>query len=78
MFVAMVTLPGWPASAMICASCSWCLAFRTLWGTPWRVSSPESRSDFSIETVPTRTGRPCVCSSLTSSRTAWNFSFSVR
>ena len=39
MLVAIVTLPECPASAMICASCSWCLAFRTLWGTPWRVAS---------------------------------------
>ena len=34
MFVAMVTAPGRPACAMICASCSWYFAFNTLCGTP--------------------------------------------
>ena len=39
MFVAMVTEPGLPASAMIRASCSWNFAFSTLWMIPlaWRM-----------------------------------------
>ena len=46
--------------------------------TPRRLSSSESFSDFSIETVPTRIGCPFSCSSMISSTTAFHFSFSVR
>ena len=58
MFVAMVTAPKRPACAMMCASCSWNLALRTLWLSP-RLASRRARcSEFSIEIVPTRHGCP--------------------
>ena len=60
MLVAMVTAPLRPAWATISASRSWCLAFSTSWRTPRFLSSADSRSDFSIETVPTSTGWPCL------------------
>ena len=55
-----------PAWATICASCSWKRALRTECLTPsfWRYS--DSISDFSIETVPTSTGWPSSCFSLSS------------
>ena len=43
-----------------------------------RLSSFDSRSDFSIDTVPTSTGRPLFCFSMMSSTIASNFSRSVR
>ena len=55
-FVATVTAPLTPARAMIAASRSWCLAFRTSCGTPALRKKLESSSDFSTLTVPTRTG----------------------
>ncbi len=59
MLVAMVTAPLRPACATIAASRSWYLAFRTTCGTlGGRLSSFESISLFSIETVPTSTGWP--------------------
>ena len=45
---------------------------------PRSLSSFDSRSDFSIETVPTRTGRPCSCFSRMSVTMASYFSRSVR
>ena len=63
---------------MICASCSWYFALRTLHSTPRRRSIIASRSDFSIERVPTSTGRPFSCSAMISSMTASNFAFSLR
>ena len=74
MFVAMVTEPFWPARVMISASCSWYLALSTLWMMPFFLSNREMYSLTSTETVPTRTGRPCRCTSLTSSSTALYFS----
>ena len=56
MLVAMVTMPRRPACATISASRSWNLALRTTWRTPLRARIAESRSDFSIEMVPTSTG----------------------
>src|SRR5207245_2231438 len=58
MLVAMVTAPAWPALATIKASRSCCLALSTSCGTPRFSSNRASRSDFSTDTVPTRTGRP--------------------
>src|SRR6266540_1349645 len=49
MFVAIVTAPLCPAWATISASRSWCFAFRTTCGTPWRFSIVARSSDFSIE-----------------------------
>src|SRR5439155_953190 len=67
MFVAMVTAPLRPAWAMISASLSCCLALRTLCFTPLRLKKPASRSDFSMEIVPTKTGWPRSWHSLISS-----------
>ena len=58
MFVAMVTAPMRPAWATISASRLWCLALSTSCLMPRLSSSAESRSLFSIDTVPTRIGRP--------------------
>ena len=56
MLVAMVTAPGAPASATISASCAWNFAFNTLCLMPALSNALESISDFSTDTVPTRTG----------------------
>ena len=56
MFVAMVTEPFAPASAMMRASRAWFFALSTSWRTPLRVSRAESLSDFSMDTVPTSIG----------------------
>ena len=56
MFVATVTAPLRPAWAMMAASRSWYLAFRTSCGTPRRLSIVDSSSDFSTLVVPTSTG----------------------
>ena len=58
MLVAIVTAPLRPASATIAASRSWCLALSTSCLTPRRLSMSERYSEFSIDTVPTSTGRP--------------------
>ena len=60
MFVATVTAPGRPACATITASRSCCLAFSTWQVIPRRFSMSLSSSDFSMDTVPTSTGRPCL------------------
>ena len=71
MFVAIVTAPLRPACATISASCAWYFAFSTtcLFDAaagrrpalqPRRSSIVDSRSDFSIDTVPTSTGRPLL------------------
>ncbi len=78
MLVAMVTMPDRPACATISASRSWNFAFSTTWRTPLRCKIPDSRSDFSIDVVPTSTGCPFSCSSAMLSATALYFSFSVR
>ena len=74
MLVAIVTAPLRPAWATISASCAWYLAFSTTCLMPRRLSIVESRSDFSIETVPTSTGRPCCCFSRMSPTIASYFS----
>ena len=78
MFVAIVTIPRRPACATISASRSWNLAFSTTCFTPFLCKIPDSRSDFSIDVVPTSTGCPFPCSSAILSATALYFSFSVR
>ena len=78
MLVATVTAPLWPASATILASSACCLALRTVCGTPRFFSRPERCSDFSTETVPTRTGWPFSWRSAMSSTTASYFASSVR
>ena len=62
MLVAMVTMPRRPACATYSASRSCNLAFSTTWRTPLRCRMAESRSDFSIEVVPTSTGCCFSCS----------------
>ncbi len=64
--------------ATILASSSWTFAFSTVCGTPRALQRPESSSDFSTETVPTRTGWPFWCRSSMSLTTASNFASSVR
>ena len=58
MFVAMVTAPNLPACAIMVASCSWYLAFNTECGIPSCFKILLSFSDFSMDTVPTKTGCP--------------------
>ena len=60
MFVAIVTAPGRPASAMISPSRSAYsgLAFSTVCGMPRLRSRSDSISDTSTEIVPTSTGWP--------------------
>jgi len=74
MLVAMVTAPRRPACATICASCSWKRALSTLCFTPSLCRNSESISDFSIETVPTRTGWPVSYFSRIALAIAWNLS----
>ena len=71
-FVAIVTAPNLPAWAIISASFSWNLAFKTSWAIPSSVKILESNSDFSIDTVPTRTGWFLSCLSFISLATALN------
>ena len=78
MFVAMVTVPLRPACATISASCAWYFAFSTTCLMPRFFSIDESRSDFSIETVPTSAGRPESCFSRMSVTIESYFSRSVR
>ena len=78
MLVATVTAPLWPARATIFASSACCLAFSTECGTPFLRSISDRCSDFSTETVPTRTGCPLRCRSAMSSTTASYFASSVR
>jgi hypothetical protein len=74
MFVAIVTEPDLPAWATISASFSWNFAFRTTWGTFFAFNIVERCSDFSMETVPTRTGCPFSRRLAISSATASYFS----
>ena len=78
MLVAIVTAPLRPACATISASRSWYLAFKTWCVIPCRWSISEICSDFSIDVVPTRIGRPVSWTSRISSRIAPYFSRSVR
>jgi len=57
-FVAMVTEPFCPASAITIASLSCCFAFSTLCLIPSLESMLESISDFSTDVVPTSIGCP--------------------
>ena len=77
MLVEMVTAPLRPAWATISASRSWCLALRTLWGTPRFLRSEATTSLLATETVPTRIGWPLALRSSISSQMALNFSRSV-
>ena len=77
MFVATVTEPLRPACATIGASFSWFFAFSTWCGMPRRFMHPDSSSDFSIETVPTRIGWPFSWRSFRSSATAFHFASSL-
>ena len=76
-FVATVTAPIVPARATIAASRSCCFAFNTSCGIPRLRSWAETSSDFSTETVPTKTGWPFLWRSTISSVTARNFPSSV-
>ncbi len=78
MFVATVTEPMRPAWVTISASRLCCLALSTSWRTPRFSSSRASRSDFSTDTVPTRTGCPFALRSAMSSTDAANLACSVR
>ena len=74
MLVAMVTVPGLPASATMSAS-FWCnLAFSTLCLIFTRVSIRLNNSEVSTEVVPTSTGLPFFTRSSISLMTALNFS----
>src|SRR5215467_2657736 len=77
MLVATVTAPLRPAWATMAASRSWFLAFSTSCGTPRRLSSRDSTSDFSTLVVPTRTGWPTSYRSTRSSATASNLACAV-
>ena len=77
MFVATVTAPLRPAWATTIASRSWFFAFSTLCATPRLFRTFERISDFSIETVPTRTGWPFAFRSMMSSATAFHFASSL-
>ena len=72
MFVAIVTAPAWPASAMISPSRSACsgLALRTVCWIPLRFRRSPSSSETSTDTVPTSTGWPASCRATISFRTA--------
>ncbi len=78
MFVAMVTEPLAPASALMRASRAWFLALSTSCRMPRLVSWADSFSDFSMLTVPTSTGWPRLFASPISSQMAANFSASLR
>ena len=78
MLVATVTALLWPASATIFASSACTFALRTECGTPRFFSALERYSDFSTDTVPTRTGWPFSLRSTMSSTTALYFASSVR
>ncbi len=77
MLVATVTAPRRPASAMIEASRSCCLALSTSCFTPRLVSSLDRYSDFATLVVPTSTGWPLSWRSAMSSTTALNLATSV-
>ncbi len=72
MLVAIVTAPGWPASATISPSRAACsgLALSTWCGMPRLRSTSESNSETSTEIVPIRTGWPALWRSSISRATA--------
>ena len=74
MLVAIVTVPGLPASDTTSAS-RWCILALSTWCLMLRMPSIfESSSLISTVVVPTSTGRPCLLNSTTSSMTAFSFS----
>ena len=77
MFVATVTAPTRPASAMIAASSASRVAFRMRQPIPRAASSSPRRSDDSTLRMPTSTGRPRSWCSCTRSATASNLLASV-
>ena len=77
MLVAIVIAPSLPASDTMSASSLSCLAFNTLCCMPCFLSSSDSSSDFSTDTVPTSIGCPVTWASFISSTTAAYFCFSV-
>ena len=74
-FVAIVTIPNSPACEIISASFSWYLALSTWCLIPFFFNNDEMYSDFSTLAVPTRTGWPLLCASITSSTIASYFPF---
>ena len=60
-WVDTVIAPRAPASATMAASWASFLALSTVHGSPARPSSPASRSDSAMSSVPIRTGRPVAC-----------------
>ena len=76
MFVAIVTVPNLPACAIISASFSWNLAFNTSCLIPSFLRILLNFSDFSIDTVPTRTGCPFSWLSFMLCTIALNLAFS--
>ena len=77
MLVAIVTAPGWPASAMVSPSRSACsgLAFRTVCSIPRWSRRSDSSSETSTEIVPTSTGWPASWRSSISRTTARPLAF---
>ena len=73
MFVATVTAPNLPACAIICASCSWFFAFKTLCTIPLLVNCLDTSSEASTDTVPNNIGCPFLFLSIISSITAFSF-----
>ena len=73
MFVAIVTAPFCPASAMICASFSWFFALSTLCGMPRCLRMLLSSSDCVMDVVPMRIGCPFAWISETAWPTALYF-----
>ena len=78
MFVAMVTIPGRPASAIIWASLACCLAFNTLCFILACFNAAEISSLLSMLAVPTNTGLFKAVASFISSITAAYFSCSLK
>ena len=76
-FVAIVTVPGLPASATISASFACCFAFKTWCLIFFILSILLNNSEISTEVVPTKIGLPLFLSSSISSITALNFPFNV-
>ena len=76
-FVETVTDPGLPASEIITASDSCCLAFNILHLIFLDLKIFDKNSDFSIVVVPTNTGTLSLFNSSILFATAFHFAFSV-
>ena len=76
-FVAIVTIPAFPASETISASFLWSLAFSTLCLIFLIVSILANSSEISTEVVPIKTGLPASEIPVTSFITALYFSLLV-